>query len=143
MPITLKTKTVFHCVCGRPECKHEWDAFTKPQRCAKCKYRTWNGEDYRSADPFDGVPFVSQIENGQKAPPLPAYLPMLTTLTAARAIVARTIENGKRKREANKLKEVLANLDSHIDQLNALRPLRSTYLKSKRNQKLLPEQVAQ
>lgn len=142
MPITLKTKTVFHCKCIREECQHEWDALTKPQRCARCKYRTWNGEDHRFADPYDGVPLASQIANGTGAPQLPGYLPTLATLRAAREIIAQVIENDGpcNHKEAVcvcRPKEVLVNLDQRIEQLDVLRPKRSTYLARKRVKQLV------
>ena len=137
MPITLKTKTIFHCKCIRPECGHEWDALTKPQRCARCKRRQWNGEDHRLADPFGGV--ESEVAAGAKAPQLPGYLPLLRTLVAARRIIAKVIEDDgpcNHKRDDFKCvcepTEVLANLDQRIQQLDILHP---TYLKRKKEQK--------
>lgn len=43
MSITLRLKTVFHCRCIH--CGHQWEAERKPQRCARCKMRSWTGED--------------------------------------------------------------------------------------------------
>jgi hypothetical protein len=137
VPITLKTITLFHCVCIR--CKHEWDSPTKPKRCAGCKYRTWNGEDHRFADPYDGVPQTSQIATGTDAPQLPNYLPLLGTLTAAREVVSKVVETGPCKHKqfhcVCAATEVLADLDQRIEQLNAMRPLRKTYLTRKRRAK--------
>jgi hypothetical protein len=144
VPITLKTKTVFHCKCVR--CNYEWDADTKPKRCARCKIHTWNGEDHRFADPFYGVPLGSQIANGTEAPRLPGYLPLLETLVAAREVVAKVIEDISQHEEHFWLsheKEVLANLDQRIEQLNVLRPLRSTYMKRRKKKKQLPEQAVE
>lgn len=46
-------KTVYKCRCEAVNpangtlCGHEWESFTLPDRCAKCKRYTWNGVDKR------------------------------------------------------------------------------------------------
>jgi len=36
-------RKVYHCICERTQCRHDWYAWEKPDRCAKCKSRAWNG----------------------------------------------------------------------------------------------------
>jgi hypothetical protein len=56
-----------HCKCERPECGWEWDSFrrdkktgklisVKPERCARCKYLSWNKEDRRRKNPGEFAP---------------------------------------------------------------------------------------
>jgi len=136
VPISLRTKTVFHCKCVR--CAYEWDAEKKPLRCASCKYRSWNGEDHRFLDPYDGVPVPSQIKVGTEAPRPPSYEGMLETFSRARVIIDQLITDNPCD-HSNGLcvcaeKAVLAGIDLQIERLKALRPLRSTYLVQKNSQ---------
>lgn len=136
MPITFKTRTVFHCVCIRPECRHEWDALKKPRRCAGCKYRSWNGEDHRLPDPYRGVPVASQIENGKAAPSPPSTEALLDTLNTARTVIADLVASNspcthKKGECICKEKEFLTTIDQQIKSLKALLPRRSTYLVQK------------
>jgi hypothetical protein len=146
VPISLKTKTVFHCKCIRPECLHEWDADTKPLRCAKCKYRTWNGEDHRRPDPYREVPVPSQIEVGTEAPRPPSYEGMLDSFTKARAVIYELIEQNPCVHSKGQCvcgeKELLTEIDKHLVRLMALRPLRSTYLVNKKRREEMKEEAA-
>jgi len=138
MPITLKTMTVFHCKCIRPSCQHEWDAFTKPLRCARCKYRSWNGEDHRKPDPFENVPVASQIATGTEAPQQPGHEPLLDSLVRAREVIALLIKQNPCNHAHNECvcaeKDVLRQLDQRIEKLRALQPRRSTYLVKKKEE---------
>jgi hypothetical protein len=40
-------KKVYHCTCDHADCRHVWDAWEIPKRCAKCKRHTWNRPDRR------------------------------------------------------------------------------------------------
>jgi hypothetical protein len=124
VPISLRTKTVFHCKCVHPDCAYEWDASKKPKRCAGCKRHTWNGEDQRTQDPFNKVPIISQIETGTKAPVAPDSGAILGTFIKARRVISTLIgKNGHRSGNA-----VLADIDQQIEELKKLQPRRSTYL---------------
>lgn len=125
--ITPQIRSVFHCRCER--CGWEWDADTKPDRCAKCKSRTWNGEDRRSPDPFDPngqspwtqrpVPIHSRIEAGSPPPQRPSLPAMLDTFVEAREIIDKLIaDNGGPDDNDNRGEvEVLARIDRHIAKL--------------------------
>ena len=130
MPISLRTKIVFHCKCIR--CGYEWDADKKPMRCAGCKYRTWNGEDQRRTDPFIGVPVPSQIKIGTEAPRPPSYEAIAELLTKSRGIIGDVIEQNPCNHARNLCvcaeKELTGQIDQQIEKIRALRPLRSTYL---------------
>jgi hypothetical protein len=132
MPISLKTKTIFHCRCVHEDCLHEWDADRKPRRCARCKRRSWNGEDHRFQDPWDGVPVASQIKTGTKVPRPPSNEAMLDTFTKAKGVIEETIRQNPCDHKKDQCvcaeKELLANIAEHIERLSAMRPLRSTYL---------------
>jgi hypothetical protein len=135
VPISLKTKIVFHCKCVH--CGHEWDADKKPKRCAAhgCKLRSWNGEDHRFQDPYDGVPIPSQIEIGTKAPRPPSYEAMLDSLIKARGVIDVLIAQNPCDHKNGPCvcaeKELIAEMDQQIEKLKALKPLRSTYLVQK------------
>jgi hypothetical protein len=131
MSVTLKTKTVFHCRCVH--CGWEWDADAKPHRCAKCKIRSWNGEDHRFAEPYASVPFLSQIETGTEAPRAPSYELMLEVFTEARTIIDDMIVgfgpcDHKKNECVCREKAFLLVLDQQIARLKALQPRRTTYL---------------
>ena len=46
------TRTMYQCHCecidndGKP-CGHDWESPELPERCARCKRYTWNGNDRR------------------------------------------------------------------------------------------------
>lgn len=135
MPITLKTKTVFRCKCIL--CAHEWDADKKPFRCASCKNRRWNGEDHRYREPYqgfgDGVPVPSQIKTGDPAPRPPNNSALLETLINAKAIIEEVVEQNpcdhkKKTQCVCAEKELVTQIDTHINRLRGLKPKRSTYL---------------
>lgn len=132
MPITVRTRAVFHCKCIHPECAHEWEAVKKPKRCAKCKRHTWNGEDHRYGDPFNGVPIRSQIKAGTEAPRLPSGESMLETFLKTKKIIEDIVDQNPCDHNNNVCvcteKDVLAEIDQHIEKLRALLPRRSTYL---------------
>jgi hypothetical protein len=148
MSISLRVKTVFHCKCIRPTCLHEWDALAKPKRCAKCKYKSWNGEDHRFVDPYGGrtaigqygplspVPVPSQIANGTEAPRPPSSEALLDSLIKVRGIIAELIAQNPCHHSKGECVcaeiEVLAEVDQQIEKLKALKPLRSTYLAQKK-----------
>jgi hypothetical protein len=137
VPITVRTKSVFHCKCVL--CGWDWDTEKKPKRCARCKRRGWNGEDHRFSDPYDGVPIPSQIEIGTEAPRPPSYEAMLESFIKAQTIIDKLItdnpcDHSKPGECACAEKEVLAEIDQQIEKLKALRPLRSTYLVQKNGQ---------
>lgn len=49
-------KTVYKCRCEAVNpangtlCGHEWESFTLPDRCAKCKRYSWNSIDRRTIE---------------------------------------------------------------------------------------------
>lgn len=143
--ITLETRTVFHCKCVRPECGWEWDALKKPRRCAKCKYRTWNGEDQRFTDPYTpngspwarkAVPPGSRIAIGKKVPSQPpSYREMLKTFTEARKIIDQVIfEYGACNHDKNECicaeVKTLANIDRQIRKLSTFTDTSALTVKS-------------
>lgn len=136
MSIVLKLKTVFHCRCKH--CGHQWDAEVKPQRCAKCKYRSWNDEDHRYDDPYGNVPIRSQIENGTDAPPPPTLASLLSAFTGARKVIGTVIEDNPSPScdHANGKcfcpeRSVLTEIEQQIDRLRGLQPRPDTYLVQK------------
>jgi hypothetical protein len=133
MPITIRTKAVFHCKCIR--CLYEWDADKKPRRCAGCKYRSWNGEDHRLPDPYIGVPVPSQIEAGTEAPRPPSYEGMLDTFTKSRQVIDELVRQNPCDHKQSLCvcaeRGLVVEIDDHIEKLRGLRPLRSTYLVQK------------
>ena len=137
MPITVRTKSVFHCKCVL--CGYEWDADKKPKRCSSCKRRGWNGEDHRFSDPYGGVPIPSQIEIGTEAPRPPSYETILESFIKARDIINTLIiqnpcNHSKKDECVCEEIHVLAEIDEQVEKLKALRPLRSTYLVQKNGQ---------
>jgi hypothetical protein len=78
MTISIEERKVFVCQCVR--CGHKWEALKKPWRCASCKRRSWNGEDYRLPDPFHHVPRGSKIETGTEVPQTPGAIKRLRKL---------------------------------------------------------------
>jgi hypothetical protein len=115
--IATKLKTVFECRCERPECRHGWDALTKPKRCAKCKYYTWNGEDKRFTKRKRKVS-GSRIKIGQKAPRAPRTEDLLESFTKARRIIAQIIEDNPGDNASET--EVVAQIDRHIAKLKTV-----------------------
>jgi hypothetical protein len=132
MPISIRTKTLFHCTCVHEDCLHEWDASTKPRRCARCKRRSWNGEDHRFQDPYDGVPVKFQIKTGTEVPRPPSNESMLDTFIKARAVIEETVSQNPCDHKHDQCvcpeKELVTEIDKQIERLKALQPLRSTYL---------------
>jgi hypothetical protein len=146
MPISIKVKAVFSCKCIH--CGYEWEADTKPKRCADCKRRSWNGEDHRFANPYSGrdaqkrakalpeVPVNFQIEIGTAAPRPPSYESMLGSFVKARTIIEDIIEcnpcNHKKDQCVCAEIQALAEINLHIGKLIQLKPRRSTYLAQKK-----------
>jgi len=131
--VRLETRTVFRCKCIR--CGHEWDALKKPFRCAKCKYRSWNGEDNRFRDPFDftdnhynaakgRVPASSRFETGTEAPSLPPLKVLRETLAQARTIIHRLILDNPCDHSKDLCvcdeKRTLASIDRQIKKMDKL-----------------------
>ena len=127
MPVTVQviTKNVYRCKCRN--CGHVWDALLKPARCARCKARSWNGEDHRRINPYKNTPEGSRIPTG-KQPPQPRAKDLLATLQAARETLAMLVAdnpcNHKGKPCAPGLDQcagadraVLTALELHIAQL--------------------------
>lgn len=88
MTIKVVSKTVLHCKCVW--CNHEWDSFTKPKRCSKCKRYSWNGEDNRRRDPLEFVPPGSVIKD--KLPEV-SNKDVVETLMLTRGILEQIISD--------------------------------------------------
>jgi hypothetical protein len=121
--IKSETRTILHCTCERPSCRHEWDSFRrdkrtgrlvseKPRRCAKCKYLSWNAEDRRRAYGFEPDPTASG--KGKET--------LLETLTESKNILEQLIADLGPCDHSKKIcvcveTEVLAKVNNQIAKL--------------------------
>jgi len=119
--IRLTTRSVYACKCDYPDCGHEWDALSKPKRCAGCKRRRWNSEDRRLPDPFQKVSPRSKIRPDHKIPEQPSYKGMLDTFRQARRILQMTVEDNPCDHQRGicvcEDKRVIENIDRYIRKL--------------------------
>jgi hypothetical protein len=115
LTIELQTRTVFHCICRHPDCKHQWDTFERPKRCAGCKRRSWNGEDYRRNDPYELVPKGSAIDGAPPDPP--SYKKLLDTLTQSKGVIDKIIADVGPRGHKKQMLAVRSEMEAQIEVL--------------------------
>lgn len=115
--ITFVAQVILHCKCRH--CKHEWNAFELPDRCAGCKRRTWNGEDKRCLDSLH-----SPLK-GDQPPPDTCFRDVLDTLEQAKIVMEEVIQDcgpcdHKKKICVCEETSLLRDMNKHIEHLQAI-----------------------